>query len=82
LAFIEKQKAEIEYLAKRSSDIRSDVLDSAESAARTFGVDLSNLTQETILQTTEDINKIIQDVATNGIQDSYNTLMAKITDVS
>ena len=82
LAFITERKEEIEQLAKRSQDIRDNVLDSAKTAAETFGVDLSTITEGTILDTTNKIDQIIKDVAENGIQDSYETLMSKLTVIS
>lgn len=82
LEYLERRKKEVENLAERSTEIRNNAFESAESAAATFGIDLATLTEGTILKTTEDINSIINTVATNGIQDSHNTLMAKITDIS
>ena len=82
LSFIQKRWEEVQNLAVESERINKKHLESMTNAASTFGANLTEISQGTIVSLTSDIDSIINKVATNGIEQSYETLMSKLLSLS
>ena len=82
MQFIKSRWEEIERLAEESNRINQKHFESMTDAASTFGVNLSTITQGTINTLSQDIDTIINEVATNGIQGSFDLLMSNLTQLS